>query len=334
MSNASTPVILRVAEGDRLARAPRELQRRAAAGELERIRSGAYVEAEAWARLPYEARELLRIAAVVGSRRSGGILFGESAALVLGLPLVGRPGGRVHLLSGSGSAPPNSRDVVWHRDAVEPESIIEVGGFMVTDVERTLLDLARSVPFLDVISALDHGMRQTVSTSGMEFWDGSLRATTGCVLAGASRERLLEGVNRMPGARGVAMARRSIEFADPRAASPGESLSRGQIHLHGFPPPLLQAEFVQEEGGLDITDFDWPEFGICGEFDGKIKYFRQKYLGDLSPSEVVWNERQRERRIKRRHSRDMARWIWSDSTGDGVGLRDELLAAGLPRVRR
>jgi hypothetical protein len=334
MSNASTPLILRVAEGDRIARAPRELQRRAAAGEIERIRNGAYVDARAWAGLPYEARELVRIAAVIGSRRSGGILYGESAALVLGLPLIGRPGGRVHLLSGSSSAPPNSRDVVWHRDAVESESIIEVGGFIVTDVERTLLDLARSVPFLDVISALDHGMRRTVSTSGMEICDGSLRATTRCVLAGASRERLLEGVNRMPGARGVAMARRSIEFADPRSASPGESLSRGQIHLHGFPPPRLQAEFVQEDGGLDITDFDWPDFGICGEFDGKVKYFRQKYLGDLSPNEVVWNERQRERRIKRRHARDMARWIWADSTGDGVGLREELLAAGLPRVRR
>ncbi|WP_448006874.1 hypothetical protein [Agromyces bauzanensis] len=321
-----------MAEEQRLTSGARSLQRRHVDGELVRVRTGAYVDAAAWHRLEYDQRELLRVAAVVGSRRGGGILFGESAALVLGLPLVGRPGGRVHLLSGSSSAPPNGRDVVWHRNAVPSSSIIEVDGFLVTDVERTLLDVARSVPFLDAISALDRGIRPRFTTAGVRFEDGSLRWTDARVLAGASREQLIESLARSSGTRGVALARRTIEFADSRAGSPGESISRAQIHVQGFPAPVLQAEFVHDDG-VDITDFDWPDFGICGEFDGKVKYFREEFLGDLTPNEVVWRERERERRIKRGHGRDMARWIWSDSTRDGMGLRDELRSAGLPRVR-
>lgn len=332
MPNPDLPEILRVAEQQRMTSGARSLQRRHLDGELVRVRAGAYIDSAAWNQLEYEQRELLRIAAVVGSRRGGGILFGESAALVLGLPLIGRPGGRVHLLSGTRAAPPNGRDVVWHRNTVPSSSIIEVGGFLVTDVERTLLDLSRNVPFLDAISAVDRGIRRRFTTAGVRLEDGSLRWTSARVLEGASREHLVESLARSPGTRGVALARRTIGFADARAASPGESISRAQIHLHGFPPPVLQAEFAREDG-VDITDFDWPDFGICGEFDGKVKYFRDEFLGDLTPNEVVWRERERERRIKRGHRRDMARWVWSDSTGDGIGLRDELRAAGLPRFR-
>ena len=326
------PEILRVADEQRMTSSVRSLQRRHADGELVRVRIGAFVDAAAWDGLEYEQRELLRIAAVIGSRRGGGILFGESAALVLGLPLIGRPGGRVHILSGTRAAPPNGRDVVWHRNAVQSSSIIEVDGFLVTDVTRTLLDVSRTVPFLGAISAVDRGIRQRFTTPGIRFEDGSLQWTDPTPLAGASRAELTDSLARSPGTRGVSLARRTIQFADPRAGSPGESISRAQIHVHGFPPPALQTEFTHD-AGVDITDFDWPDFGICGEFDGKVKYFREEFLGDLTPNEVVWRERQRERRIKRGHGRDMARWVWSDSTGDGLGLRDELRSAGLPRVR-
>ena len=57
-----------------------------------------------------------------------------------------------------------------------------------------------------------------------------------------------------------------------RAESVGESLSRSQMHLLDFPPPLLQATFDRSDGAIDRVDFDWPEFGLFGEFDGDVKY--------------------------------------------------------------
>ena len=42
-----------------------------------------------------------------------------------------------------------------------------------------------------------------------------------------------------------------------------------------LPEPQLQFKVYDEVGNLiGITDFAWPEFGLLGEFDGKIKYGR------------------------------------------------------------
>jgi hypothetical protein len=67
--------------------------------------------------------------------------------------------------------------------------------------------------------------------------------------------------------------------------------------------------------------------------DGFVKYSRSEYLGGALPAEVLWNEKERERRLKRHHRREVARWTWTDLTGWANGLRDELLAAGLPLTR-
>lgn len=326
------PTLIRVDETDRHGLTPRAIQRHAASGALVRLRAGVYVRSAVWRRTTHDARYLARIAAVSFTRRSRPILFGPSAAAVLGLPLVGAGSLDVHLLAGTRSAPPNGAGVVWHRDAVPMESLIEVGGFVVTDVQRTLFDLARHLPFLRVVAALDRGVRSQVETAGVELLDRQLRPGPRSLLDGTSTEHLLEELRRRPRQRGVSRAARSVSFADPRADSVGESISRARIHLLGFPAPRLQVPLAREDGGRDIVDFDWPEFRLAGEFDGRVKYFREEYRAGRTIDEVVWAERERERRIKRHHARDVARWVWSDALR-GAGLCRELLAAGLPIVR-
>ena len=51
--------------------------------------------------------------------------------------------------------------------------------------------------------------------------------------------------------RGVRGAIRALEFADPRSESVGESLSRAQMRLLGFPEPELQVRFDRADGGFD-----------------------------------------------------------------------------------
>ncbi|MFB9959544.1 hypothetical protein [Agromyces bracchium] len=110
-------------------------------------------------------------------------------------------------------------------------------------------------------------------------------------------------------------------------------MSRAHIRLLGFPDPRLQQRFVDPDGSVAVVDFDWPEFGVSGEFDGFVKYSTDEYLKDSLPADVLWREKERERRLKRYHDRDVARWVWSDLGSGAIGLRDELIAAGLPCSR-
>jgi hypothetical protein len=58
-----------------------------------------------------------------------------------------------------------------------------------------------------------------------------------------------------------------VAFADDRAATPLESISRVAFHDYGLPRPLLQALI----GGLDPVDFRWEKWRVVGEADGLIK---------------------------------------------------------------
>ena len=73
--------------------------------------------------------------------------------------------------------------------------------------------------------------------------------------------------------RGCRMAARALDFADPRAESPGESFSRARFSEWGLPAPQLQKSFVDETGRiLARVDFWWEQFSLVGEFDGAVKY--------------------------------------------------------------
>ncbi|MGX5697414.1 hypothetical protein ACWKWP_14535 [Agromyces soli] len=332
---APLPTLVRVAEEDRLLSSSRELQRRARSGSLRRLRAGAYVDAAEWAALGWDEQQMMRIAAVIGSRRDRPVLFGPSAAIVLGLPLVGIGDTDVHLLAWGGAAPPSGNGVRWHRDRVDEASIIEIGGMLVTDVKRTVLDLARRFAVLHSIASVDRALSPALESSGFECFAGLPRLAEPVRLAGVERAELLDALAAMPGARGVGRARRTVAFADAAAMSPGESISRAQMELLGFPRPRLQVRFARIDGdGEDVVDFDWPEYGLIGEFDGKVKYTRAEYLGDRDVTEVVWDEKLRERRLKRGHGREAARWVWDDTIALAEGMRRELRSSGLPQIPR
>lgn len=78
------------------------------------------------------------------------------------------------------------------------------------------------------------------------------------------------------------------------------------------PIPELQHEFFDDLGFVGRTDFWWELQRLIGEFDGRVKYQRDGYAGNLDPSEVVWQEKRREDRL-RPQAAGLLRWTWREA---------------------
>ncbi|MCM3658141.1 hypothetical protein M3147_12865 [Agromyces mediolanus] len=298
----------------------RTLERDASDGRIHRIRPGVFGARTAWAEASDRRRAILRTAAVVGTRRDRAVLSHESAALLWGLPRLGRWPEAVELADARGTTPRSRNGVVWRRTRFDPDEVVEIDGFLVTGLGQTLIDIARTRDFVGAVVALDAG----VSTF---LWNDDR-----VVARGAGRGALLHRLDRVGSARGVRGARRAVAFADGRSESPGESLSRARMHELGFPPPRLQVEFPRDSGGFDRVDFDWPEFGLFGEFDGDAKYLDARMRAGRPIERVILAEKKRAERITRRWGRREVRWDWRTAWSPDR-LRRCLLEAGLPIVR-
>lgn len=299
-------------------RSARTLQRHAASGALMRVRAGAFVDPAAWQGGSSLEQHRARIRAVVATRADRAVLTHESAAAVWGIPKLGRWPEGVHLADLVSSRPRSRNGIVWHQSCITESEIVEVDGYLVTDLTRTLVDLARTTGFLSAVVSLDHGVHPRVMLP------------SGAYRAGTDHRTLLQRLDDLPSSRGAAKARRAISFADPGGDSPGESLSRGQMHLLGFPPPRLQVRLARPDGSADIVDFDWPEHGLFGEFDGHGKYVRDQYTRGRTTADIVIAEKEREDRIRLLHRPRGVRWDWKVAL-DARRLAARLTDAGLPR---
>jgi hypothetical protein len=315
---------------DRVLTGDHRLAHRAAGEAVHRLRRGVNVTAAGWEALDDRDKYLLRMQAVLATRQIDPVFSHESAALVWGLPVIGRWPNTVHLTAGDRPGARSKNGVLWHRSPLLEGEVARINGMFVTSLERTLVDLARSSSFLSAVASLDFGTRPQILLP-----DGTAHA-------GISRAQLLERLAAQGPVRGIRSAREAVAFSDNRSGSPGESLSRGQIHLAGFPAPELQVPVGIPGGHTEIADFRWRQkqvsrtLHLFGEFDGYVKYTRDDYLRGRGIEDVVWAEKLREDRMRAhqdaRHRpgevNTMARWTW-DVALHRNQLRTVLLTAGL-----
>ncbi|WP_156378779.1 hypothetical protein [Microbacterium sp. Root61] len=266
-----------------------------------RVRRGVLAPAQQWAKLKPWERYVARIHAVV-LLRPGVVMCGESAAVVLGLPIFGEPAD-VHVLDTPTATARLHGGIRVHTTHAD-RAIVQVGGILATSMIDTVIDVARS----------RHG------AVGLAVADAALRADPDL-----SVETFVAANESRASIRGRRVARWALHRATALAETPLESVSRAAIEWLGFEDPTLQVAF-RTGGALDRSDMWWEKARVIGEADGDIKYD-----GSLQPSaEAIRKEKDRDRRL-RHHASGIGHWGWSD-VARVAPLRDALHHAGLRPV--
>jgi very-short-patch-repair endonuclease/predicted transcriptional regulator of viral defense system len=232
-----------------------ELRRQLRRGALVPVGRGAYTLSElAAAATGDPAREhALAAAAAVRRAGAGAAASHHSAAVIHRLDLLSRPDSGTVALTRSphGSRSRSDRaGAVVHIADLPPEQVTCRLGVQVTTVARTVIDLARTLPFAD----------------GVVVADAALQAKKA---ARAELDSVLAACARWPGVR---RAERVAAFSDHRAESALESAARVVFYEHGLPAPKLQAWVGDAEQMIGRADFFWPEHQTVAEADGAVKY--------------------------------------------------------------
>ena len=265
-----------------------EMARMTRTEELVRVRRGAYA-VPADGPLSTRATHVRLLAATVGQASTELVVSHMSAAALHGLPIWNDSLERVHLTRNRQGQGKVRRYVHLHCTPLPDHDVVEIDGFRVTSLARTVVDLASS---LDALHAVPIG-------------DAALRN-------GLRPDQLAQLADESGGRRGIAGARRSLALLDARSESPGESMSRVVLHQHRVPPPELQLEVFAAHGTLvGRTDFGWREQRTLGEFDGRSKYGRLLLRPGQTPEQALFEEKRREDAL-RDLGWEVVRWIWAD----------------------
>lgn len=280
-----------------------ELRAAVAAGRVVRISRGAYVDAATWTRADSRDRHLLLMAAA-GQRLHSPVFSHRSAAAVHGLPVLGPWPTKVHVTAGWASGGRSQLDVVRHCTADEAPTA-ELRGFVVTDLARTVVDLVRTESF----------------ACGLVVADAALHS--GLVEAA----HLQAAAEALHSAQGVGRLRQVLAHASPQVESPGESFGRARFLQLGVPEPELQHE-IAVRGRRYRVDYWWPDPGLVGEFDGRLKYTVDGLADDRRAiEERLWSEKRREDDLRSLGLR-VVRFVWADWL-DEDALVAKLVAVGL-----
>jgi hypothetical protein len=290
------------------------LYRAARRGELRALAPGVYIPTQSWLALDVDTRYLLSITAARVRLHPDDVLSHWSAAALWGLPVIGAWPEKVHVTAPADSARNSTTVLQRHRRglALPPR---EHDGFAVTEIAETVIDVSRVAPFATAVAMGDAALRRHEHPSSSAH------------LPGASRADLALALELAPEKRGRARARRVLQFIDGGADRPGESLSRVTMHLLGVPAPVLQHRIVVQSGAVYYLDFFWPDQGIGGDFDGRIKYLDPAYRSGRTADQVVADEKVREDEI-RLELRGYGRWDWSVA-GSHRDLGERLRRIGL-----
>jgi len=184
-----------------------------------------------------------------------------------------------------------------HRDLLAGDEILDCGGVPVTTALRTAWDLARWLPTVEAVVAMD-------SLAGVGRFDPT------AVLRIQSRYPRARWRRRVPGV---------IDLSDPKAESPMETRSRLVLVLRGLPRPELQYEVYTELGEFVARlDMAYPWLKLAIEYDGR---------GHLT----AWQQQSDARRLNKLHA---CGWSVLRFTSPDILHTPDATAAPSPRRHR
>ena len=266
------------------------LRRAVRAGTLVKVRHGTYAFADEWNGLDESGRHLVLTKAVLRVMGDEVAASHHSACLMHRMEMWDVDLGEAHVTRLDGGAGRTEGGVVHHEGLSLDGDLVRIGGHLVVQPARAALESA-------LLSDVEHGL--VVVNSGLHqrlFTREDLEAQH-ALMRSWPRAGHLQLLTRM---------------ADGRAESVAESRSLHLFWTQGLPKPELQYHVYDGRGDLvGITDFAWPELGLLGEFDGKVKYQRYLRPGE-EPGDAVFREKQREDLLRRVTGWSMVRLTWSD----------------------
>ena len=287
------------------------------AGELVAVRRGVYLPSASFEEMSAVQRHRA-LAFAVAHQRPQVVFAGFTAAVLLGMPVVGGvPDHVVVLAAGASGRRRNGVVEIVRRSSAHA---LTSDGVTTTSPLETLLEVARTRPLLTALTMVDAALYCP------RFGGGAALCTI------EELRKAFAAMTPFPGSLRVAAV---LDRATHLAETPLETLSRVRIEELGFPTPELQRSVMRpRSGSLAFLDFAWPEHGVWGEADGDGKYLGSSTRdGDRRPAaEIVRDEKARENEVRAATKWACARWDWLEAWKSGP-LRDILLEAGLPRLR-
>lgn len=272
--------------------------------DLTHVARGAYVQTSRLVGATPEGAHGLRARAVASMLGDGVALSHHSAACVMGLPFIGAPPERVHVVRRGPGCNRVSAHYTVHR-AYRAAQTTDRRVWRHRGV--WLVSPAHAVFGLAAIQGLRHAVAAA---------DAALRLNL------TNMQLLREVAAECPRQPGGAAFRSVLDRVDPRAESPGESLTRLVLWMLGY-AVSSQVEIRDATGTLvGRVDFLLAEAPVIIEFDGYCKYENANNL-------VV--EKQREDRL-RALGYEVVRLVWSD-LNDPQAVR-RLVEQAIQRARR
>jgi very-short-patch-repair endonuclease len=180
----------------------------------------------------------------------------HSAAILNGIELLrDPPKGQVSLTRGRAHDRHRYPGIVFHSGELPQSHVTKWRHIPVTTMLRTVVDLARTLPFMEGVVAADAALRTREITT-FEF------------------EPVLEACVGWPG---VEQARAVVRFSDINAGSVLESCLRVFLRERGFTAPETQVTIITGRSSFTV-DFLFREHWTIIEADGLLKYNEAKDL--------------------------------------------------------
>jgi very-short-patch-repair endonuclease len=237
-----------------------QLQSLVGSGELVQFRRGVYVTRRAVSDAADSPRRLhaLRVRAVQAAVAFDVIASHHSAARIHGLDMLFPPA--EELVSVTRRSPgrnvkQRSTGVVVHNVPVPDWQLNSASGISLTNISRTVIDVARTSPFQCGVAIADCALSRN-RTSKPEL------------------TAIVKTCHRWPG---VAKAARVVRFSDGNAESVLESVARVVFAAAGLEPPQLQATIPVFRDTFRV-DFYWRTYRTIAEADGLGKYAKPEDL--------------------------------------------------------
>jgi hypothetical protein len=225
-------------------------------GDLVRVRNGVYATRTAITSAQDDQRRghILQVAAVIAAVGRETVVSHHSAAVLHRIDLLyqqqvvtlTRPPARRRNR-------PTSEGIFFHAAELPPEHVAKLFGMRVTTAARTVVDLARTSPFMAAVVAADSALRSDKTTK-------------------AELTRVCDTCRQWPG---VTWAKEAVTFSDGAAGSVLESCARVFFRELGLEPPELQVTIHGDAVAFRV-DFYWPRHRTIAEADGLAKYADRK----------------------------------------------------------